>query len=79
MHIYHGTIVCCDTSDQVATYLIENNGKIAFVGDEIPAEYQKFPVLELGQKAIVPAFADTHVHFASWAFFAQQLYIGKVR
>lgn len=73
MRIYHGKIVTCDARGTVATRLVEDRGRIVFVGDELPAAYASAPVVELGARALLPAFADTHIHFASYALFAAGL------
>lgn len=69
MICYHGTILTCDQNNTVARYLVEDGGRICYVGDTLPAEYAAVPVQELDQKALIPAFTDTHQHFASFATF----------
>ena len=69
MKCYKGTILSVDSNDGVYEYLVEDNGKILFVGNVLPSEYQKAEVIELGNKAIIPAFVDTHQHFASLSTF----------
>lgn len=69
MNIYKGTIITCDDKNTVADYLIEDKGKILYVGTDLPAQYASETVIELGDKALIPSFADTHLHFASFATF----------
>ncbi len=72
MKIYEGSIVTCDTKGSVARYLVEDEGRIVHVGDQLPSAYGA-PGLErvaLGEKALLPAFADTHIHFMSHALFS---------
>ncbi|MBQ1234221.1 MAG: amidohydrolase family protein, partial [Oscillospiraceae bacterium] len=69
MNIYQGRILTCDVNDRVCRYLAEENGKIVYVGDELPAEYANIPLIDLGERALIPAFADSHIHFASYATF----------
>ncbi len=69
MICYHGAILTCDQNNTVANYLVEDEGIIRYVGSELPAEYASVPVHELGEKALIPAFTDTHQHFASFATF----------
>lgn len=69
MNIYQGRILTCDANDRVCRYLAEENGKIVYVGDELPAEYANIPLIDLGERALIPAFADSHIHFASYATF----------
>jgi len=68
MKVYEGRIVTCDERGTVSKYLIEEGGKIAFVGDALPAEYAAAPRERLGKKALLPAFGDTHIHFMSYAY-----------
>ena len=69
MNIYKGTIITCDKNDTVANYLVEDNGEILFVGDELEEKYLKHEIIDIGNKAIIPTFVDSHIHFASFATF----------
>jgi len=69
MKIYSGTILSVDAKDSVFKYLAEDGGRILYTGDELPKEYEKAETIELGTRALCPAFADTHQHFASFALF----------
>ncbi|MBR2590217.1 MAG: amidohydrolase family protein [Clostridia bacterium] len=69
MKVFHGTILTLDEKNTTARYLVEKNGKIVFVGDELPSNYAACERIELGEKALIPSFADTHIHFASFATF----------
>ena len=69
MQIFKGTVITCDDANSVYRYLIEDKGRIAFTGDELPAGYAKAPVTDLGGKALIPSFVDTHTHFSSFALF----------
>lgn len=69
MKIYEGTILTVDANDSVAKYLVEDQGEIAFVGNELPEKYRNCDSINLGSKTMVPAFVDTHQHFASFATF----------
>ena len=73
MKIYEGNIVSCDQKNSVFQYLVEDKGIIRFVGQALPSEYSSLPRVLLGQKALLPAFADTHLHYSSYAFFASSL------
>lgn len=71
MKLYKGSIVTCDENNSVYKYLVEDKGKIVFTGNELPAKYN-VPVsntIDLAGKALLPAFGDGHIHFASWAMF----------
>ena len=39
MKVYEGAILTCDANDQVARYLVEDGGRILYVGDELPERY----------------------------------------
>lgn len=69
MKIYSGTVITCDSKDTVSHYLVEDRGRIIYVGDELPDCYKGAEVVELGEKALIPSFVDTHIHFASFAVF----------
>lgn len=69
MHIYKGTIITCDPKDTVCSFLVEDKGRIIFIGDDLPAEYRSDAQTDLGTRALLPAFADTHLHFSSFALF----------
>ena len=69
MKVYKGSILTVDACDSVKKYLVEDAGRIVFVGDELPDKYAGAEVTDLGSKALIPAFVDTHQHFASFAIF----------
>ena len=69
MKVYKGAIVSVDQNDAVYKYLVEHNGRIAYVGNELPKEYKDAEVVELGDKALIPSFVDTHQHMASFSTF----------
>lgn len=69
MKVYHGDIVTVNQRDQVCQYLAEDGGKIVYVGDTLPGRYAQAERVELGGQALIPAFVDTHQHFASFSTF----------
>lgn len=69
MKVYKGNILSVNQKDDVFQYLVEDQGKITFVGNELPANYAKAEQVDLGQKALIPSFCDTHQHFASFSLF----------
>ena len=69
MTVYHGTVLTVNQNDDVFSYLVEDGGKILYVGDSLPTEFADAPVVELEGQALAPAFADTHLHLASYALF----------
>jgi len=71
MKIYNGSIVTCDPQNRVYQYLVENGGRILHVGDDLPPEFARSTeVMELGDRALLPAFGDAHLHFSNWALVA---------
>lgn len=69
MKCYRGQIVTVNPDNEVFRYLVEDHGKIVYTGNELPEEYAGAELVELGDKALIPAFADTHQHFASFSTF----------
>lgn len=82
MKIYHGTILTVDAHDTVAEYLVEDKGRIVFVGDELPERYScsaSAEIIELGEHTLCPSFVDTHEHLASFAMFNAGLNVMNAR
>lgn len=69
MKVYKGNILTVDSKDSVAKYLVEDGGRIVFVGNKLPEEYAGAETVDLGKKALIPSFVDTHQHFASFSIF----------
>lgn len=69
MKVYEGAILTVDQHDSVAKFLVEENGKISYVGNHLPREYANAPKENLGDRALCPSFVDTHEHLASFATF----------
>lgn len=69
MKCFHGNILTVDKENNVYHYLVEDAGRIAFVGDTLPEQYNGVHVIEMKDRALVPAFVDTHQHFASFSTF----------
>ena len=69
MKCYEGTILSVDSNDGVYRYLVEDNGKIVYIGNELPEAYKTLDIKTLGNRVLAPAFVDTHQHFASLSTF----------
>jgi len=69
MKVYEGNILTVDANDSVKKYLVEDKGRIVFVGDELPKKYKKAKKIDVSKGCLVPAFVDSHQHFASYATF----------
>ena len=48
---------------------MEDQGEIVFVGNELPDQYADAERIDLGEKALIPSFVDSHQHFASFSTF----------
>ncbi len=79
MRVYKGAIITCDEHNTVAEYLVEDQGRIVYVGNELPAQYASAKKMHLGKRALIPAFTDSHIHFASFATFHAGLNVMNAR
>lgn len=69
MKCYKGAILSVNAQNDVFHYLVEDKGRIIFVGNEFPEKCAGAEMIDLGSKALIPSFVDTHQHFASFAIF----------
>ena len=69
MKCYIGTIITLNKNNDVYKYLVEDGGKIIFLGDELPSIYRDAEKILLGTNVLMPSFCDSHQHFASFAMF----------
>lgn len=69
MKCYKGSILTVNKSNDIFRYLVEDQGKIVYIGNELPEQYASVPVVDLREKALIPSFVDTHQHFASFSTF----------
>ena len=69
MKCFKGNILTVNQNNDVVRYLVEDQGIIRYVGDVLPVEYQNMEMIDLGEKALIPSFVDTHQHFASFSAF----------
>ena len=69
MKCFKGNILSVNQNNAVFRYLVESNGIIEYVGDSLPDKYKNAEMIDLGNKAVIPAFVDTHQHFASFSTF----------
>ena len=51
MKCYEGAILSVNAQNQVFRYLVEDRGRILYVGDTLPAEYAAAERVRLGQRA----------------------------
>ncbi len=69
MRVYEGVILTVNKTDEVCSFLVEDGGRIVYVGNTLPAQYGSAERVCLDGRALIPAFADTHQHFASFSAF----------
>ena len=69
MKCYEGAILSVNERNDVFRYLVEDKGRIVYVGDTLPEAFRNAQRVALGKRALVPSFADTHQHFASFSTF----------
>ncbi len=71
MKVFHGKVISLDPKNRIYQYLVEDKGRIVYLGDVLPPEFGNgTPVVELGTQALIPAFGDGHLHFSNWALIA---------
>lgn len=80
MKIFHnGRFISLDEKNRVHSNLIEEAGRIVFLGDVLPERYIHATRIDLEGRAVIPAFVDTHLHFASFAYFLSALDVREAR
>ncbi len=79
MKVFEGAIITCDSKNTVAKYLVEDKGRIVYLGDTLPERYSKAEKTDLGAGALIPSFTDTHIHFASYSIFHAGLNVMEAR
>jgi predicted amidohydrolase YtcJ len=77
MKVYKGDIITVNSRDDRFKYLVEDEGKIVYTGNELPQKYSDADVVDLGNGALLPTFVDTHGHFSSYAMLATTLKLDK--
>lgn len=67
MQVFKGKIIVADELNTVASYLVEKEGRVAYIGDELPMAFADLDVIDLGPGALLPAFVDTYNHFSAYS------------
>jgi predicted amidohydrolase YtcJ len=78
MKIFSGKIITVDKDNNIFKYLVEEKGKIVYVGNNLPDAYKQEKLIELNNKVLIPTFADTHSHFTSYAMLATTVKLDKL-
>ena len=61
--LYDGKVITLDDASTIATTVVVTDGRIVAVGgDEIRKQYDAKDALDLGGRALLPGFIDTHIH-----------------
>ena len=71
MRLYEGNILTCDKENRIAHYLLEDQGKILYCGDELPAGCVAAERVSTGEGALIPPFVDSHIHLRDVSCRAQ--------
>lgn len=79
MQCFFENILSVNARNEVFRYLVEHNGRIEYVGNQLPEQYRSAQMVELGDGALLPAFVDTHQHFASFSTFHAGLNVMDAR
>lgn len=59
MKCYEGHILTVNRNNDVARYLVEDGGKIRYVGSDLPEQYRAAEIIPLGKK---PSFPPLWTH-----------------
>jgi predicted amidohydrolase YtcJ len=80
MRVYtNGVFISCEEDNRVFSVLVEDRGNIVYTGSEIPPVYDRAPRVDMEGRAVIPAFADTHLHFESYALFLSTVDVRGVK
>ena len=58
MKCYEGSILTVNAGNDVFRYLVEDKGRIVYVGDTLPEAYAGAEKVDLGKRALIPSFAE---------------------
>ncbi|MCD7749156.1 MAG: amidohydrolase family protein [Oscillospiraceae bacterium] len=69
--------ISCEPENRFFSAMAVDKGRIVWVGsqEDLPTSCQRARVVDLQGAAVTPAFADTHIHFESFATFQQTFYL----
>lgn len=79
MKCYEGAILSVNEKNDVYRYLVEDQGRIVYVGNELPDSYTNAELIILDRRALTPSFVDSHQHFASFSTFQAGLNVMDVK
>lgn len=61
--------ISCEEKNRVFSLMAVDGGKIVHTGDTLPEKFRGAGRTDLEGASVVPAFADTHIHFSSFSLF----------
>ena len=68
--VYKANIISSRNYDELDVYedayLVEKDGIIEYVGKELPEEYRNETVVDHGNRIMIPAFSDLHIHASQY-------------
>ncbi len=79
MKVYKGNIITCNNSMDTYKYLVEEYGKIVYIGNSLATRYKGYIQEDLHDKALLPCFGDSHLHFSSYALFNSTLDLRDIK
>jgi predicted amidohydrolase YtcJ len=69
----NASFVSCEDENRIHRVLVEEGGRIVHLGNAVPERYHSAERYDLQGACVVPAFADTHIHFESFCLFYSSL------
>ncbi len=80
MKIYKNAVFhSCEEENRTFSVMVEHKGRIAYTGDTLPKKYSLARHIDLKGRTVIPAFADTHMHFESYATFLGTVDVREVQ
>lgn len=75
----NGNFISCEEKNRVFSVLVEDQGRIVCTGNHVPDKCKGAETIDLNGACVVPAFADTHMHFESYALFHSTVDVRNVK
>lgn len=69
----NAVFISCEDNNKVFSVMVEDSGRIVYCGDSVPEKCSAANQVDLGGRCVLPSFADTHIHFESFALFRSTL------
>lgn len=75
----NATFLSCEELNRIFSVMVVDKGRIVYSGDQLPQQYAASPSIDLGGGTVLPVFADTHMHFESYALFGSTVDVRDCR